>query len=303
MKNILITMSSFCTFDKSPWVKLEQAGYTPILSPYGRKLNENEALALMTEYQPVGVVAGVEPLTEAVMACSPNLKAIARAGIGMDSVDQDAADKLGIKVSNTPDAPTIPVAEITLGSILCVLRGIHLSEMSIRSGGWERPMGGLLGHRTVGVLGLGRIGQKLVELLKPFGCKLIGHDPYAPIPEGVESVSLEELYKRADLISLHVPYNEKTHHLINGEAIQLMPKGTIIVNYARGGLIDEAALDQALTSGKIGGAAIDCFEKEPYTGVLKKHKEVVLTAHVGSYAREGRVIMESLAVENLLADL
>lgn len=303
MKNILITTSSFGKFSKAPLEKLEQAGFSPVLSPYGRKLTEGEAIELVSEHNPVGILAGVEPLTNKVMTSSDSLKAIARCGIGMDSVDQSAAAKLGLKVSNTPDAPTVPVAEITMGAFLCLLRGIHNSCEGIRSGHWERPMGGLLGYRTVGIVGLGRIGRQVIEMLRPFGCRVLGYDPYADSPEGVEAVTLEELYAQADIISLHVPYSEETHHMINAETIASMPEGAVVVNYARGGLIDEQALSDALNSGHLGGAALDCFEKEPYDGPLKEYSNVLLTGHIGSYAQEGRIIMETQAVENILTDL
>ena len=303
MANVLITTSSFAKFDEKPLQMLKDAGYTPVLSPYGRKLTEKEAIELMEKHNPVGLVAGVEPLTEKVMFSAGSLKAIARAGIGMDSVDADAAKKHGITVSNTPDAPTVPVAEVTMGAILCLLRGIHNSCQSIRGGFWERPMGTLLAFRTVGIVGMGRIGKKTIEMIKPFGCRILGYDPYAEAPEGVEPVDLDTLFREADVISLHIPFNEENHHLIDKEAIEKMRDGTIIVNYARGGLIDEEALNSAIESKKLGGAALDCFECEPYEGPLKEYPNVLLTGHIGSYALEGRVIMETQAVENLLQDL
>lgn len=303
MSRILVTTSSFGKYDEAPLSKLRETGFTPVLNPYGRKLTEDEAAALFAEHSPVGVIAGVEPLTKRVMSASSALKAIARCGIGMDSVDVEAASTLGIAISNTPDAPTIPVAEVTMGAILCLLRGIHNSCQGIRSGSWERPMGGVLAFRTVGLVGLGRIGRKVAEMLQPFGCRVIGFDPVAEAPDGVDAVTFDELLAEADIVSLHVPYSDATHHIIDREAINRMIKGAIVINYARGGLVDEVALHDALENGHLSGAALDCFECEPYEGHLREHDNVLLTGHIGSYAREGRIIQETQAVENILADL
>ncbi|WP_243544294.1 phosphoglycerate dehydrogenase [Pseudodesulfovibrio tunisiensis] len=300
---ILITTSSFGRFDETPLKALRDAGFHVVINPHGRKLTEAEAEALNREHHPVGILAGVEPLTRTVMAAGGRLRAIARCGIGMDSVDSEAARALRIDVTNTPDAPTQAVAEITLGAILCMLRGIHSSCAAIRAGKWERPMGALLSFRTVGLLGMGRIGSRLAELLAPFGCRILGHDPHADAPHGVEQVEFPQLLAESDVLSLHIPFSEATRHIIGRDAIRAMKPGARLVNYARGGLVDEAALDQALTDGHLAGAALDCFENEPYSGPLTRHESVVLTGHVGSYAREGRIIQETQAAHNLLASL
>lgn len=303
MATILITTSSFGDMDDTPLGLLRQAGFTPVLNPHGRKLTEAEAVVLVAEHRPVGILAGVEPLTRAVMAAGSGLQAIARCGIGMENVDRDAAEELGIVVTNTPDAPTQAVAEITLGAMLCLVRGIARSSAAIHAGRWERPMGALLARQTVGLLGLGRIGARLATLLAPFGCRILGHDPLVAGLPGVVSVDLQTLAAQSDIVSLHVPYLPATHHIVDEALLRSMKPGAFLVNYARGGLVDEAALDRALAEGRLGGAALDCFEQEPYSGPLCRHPNVVLTGHIGSYAREGRVIQETQAVENLLRSL
>jgi D-3-phosphoglycerate dehydrogenase len=303
VKNILITTSSFGTMDASPLAALRHAGFNPILNPHCRKLTEDEAIALITEHQPVGIVAGVEPLTRRVMTSGSQLKAIARCGIGMDSVDLDAAKELGIRVTNTPDAPTQAVAEITLGAMICLLRGIDRSSSAIHGGQWERPMGSLLACQTVGILGMGRIGTRLVSLLKPYGCRILAHDPVVTSFPDVTMVDAQTLYSQSDIVSVHVPYMEQTHHLINASVIEAMKPGAFLLNYSRGGLVDETALERALSEKRLGGVAMDCFEQEPYTGPLRNYPNAVLTGHIGSYAREGRVIQETQAVENLLSSL
>ena len=301
--NILITTSSFAKSDCSLLETFVEQELQIILNPYARKLTKSEVCELIEQHQPVGMIAGVEPLTRKVLEKAKKLKVISRAGIGMDSVALQAAKDLGIVVTNTPDAPTIPVAELTLGMIISLLRRIHISDASIRHGEWIRPMGNLLHGKTVGLIGCGRIGSYLAGLLSSFGCKILGCDPFVNKSDNFSLIGLEKILSDADIISLHIPYSQENHHFINAERIQNMKKGSLLINAARGGLIDEDALYNALSSGYLGGAAMDCFEEEPYAGKLKDLDSVLLTAHIGSYAQEGRILMERQAVENLLREL
>ena len=303
MRKILVTTSSFAKNDPSLPSTLIEKGFQIVLNPFACKLTESELTELIEEHEPVGIIAGIEPLTRKVLGKAKNLKVISRAGIGMDSVDMQAAKDLGIVVTNTPDAPTISVAEFTLGMILSLLRRIHISDAGIRKGDWVRPMGNLLHGKTVGLIGCGRIGSYLACLLSSFGCKVLGCDPCVNKSNNFFPVSLEKILSNADIISLHIPYNRENHHFINAKRIQSMKKGAFLINAARGGLIDEDALYHALSSDYLGGAAMDCFEQEPYTGKLKNLNNILITAHVGSYAQEGRIMMERQAVENLLQEL
>lgn len=303
MNNVLITTSSFAADVPDLLASMESAGLKPILNPYRRKLSEDEVAALIKEFRPIGMIAGVEPLTRAVMTTAPFLKAISRCGIGMDSIDLAAATELGITVTNTPDAPTIPVAELTIGLILTLLRSLHLSDTSIRRGEWERPMGTLLYGKTVGIIGCGRIGSCVARIASAFGCRLIGYDPYCTGHPSIELTTLEYLLHVADVVSLHLPYSRESHHFVDGEKLALMKPESVLINASRGGLVDEVALAGALAAGKLSGAALDCFEIEPYSGPLTGLKNTLLTGHIGSYAREGRMIMERQAVDNLLKAL
>jgi len=303
MHKVLVTTSSFGKMDHSPLNKLKENDFEVILNPFGRKLGEQEVLDLVSEHQPTGLIAGVEPLTEAVMKSAPSLRVISRCGIGMDSVDLDAAKKIGITVANTPDGPTIPVVELTIGMILGLLRQIHVSDASIRESAWERPMGGLLCGKTVGIIGCGRIGTRLAQTLQSFDCAVLGSDPAMPKSPYVQMVNLERLLSASDIITLHLPYSSGTHHFMEAHRISMMKQGAYLINASRGGLVDEDALVKALKNGRLAGAALDCFEHEPYQGPLKELKNTLLTAHIGSYAREGRVMMENQAVDNLLSVL
>ena len=303
MTTVLVTTSSFGKNDPSPLEALEGAGIHPVLNPLGRKLTEDEVLDLILEHNPVGIVAGVEPLTARVLEGARSLKAIARAGIGMDSVDLDAARRLGISVTNTPDAPTIPVAELTLGMILSLLRGIHVTDASIRAGGWERPMGGLLHGKTVGIIGCGRIGSRLARYVQALECAIIGFDPFLQSHEHIPLQDLDALLSHADIVSLHLPYMPQTHHFMDLEKMRRMKSGSYLINAARGGLVDEQALHRMLVEGHLAGAALGGFEQEPYKGPLVELSNVLLTGHMGSYAREARVMMETRAARNLIAQL
>ncbi|WP_045213315.1 phosphoglycerate dehydrogenase [Desulfonatronovibrio magnus] len=303
MSNILITTSSFAKNDPGPLKIIEQTGLNVVLNPLERKLTEQEVLDLILEHKPIAILAGVEPLTASVLQQATGLKAIARAGIGMDSVDLDTAKQLYISVTNTPDAPTIPVAELTVGMILTLLRQVHTSDASIRQSQWTRPMGQLLYGKTVGLIGCGRIGSKLALYLKNFGCTVVGTDPACKTHEDIQMAELEEVLSVSDIVSLHLPYSTDTHHFINQERLKKFKPGSFLINTARGGLVDEDALHDALVNKQLAGTALDCFENEPYTGPLKKFDNVLLTAHIGSYAKEARIMMETQAANNLISQL
>lgn len=303
MTRILITISSFGKEDSSPLNSLRDAGYEVMTNPYGRRLSEDEVLNLVLEVKPVAMIAGLEPLTAQVLERAENLKVISRCGIGLDNVDLNAARSRGITVLNTPDAPTRAVAELTIGLILAGLRYIVEADTAIRSGQWKRPMGRLLGEQTLGIIGCGRIGSAVAELVKPFGAKLLGYDPYINGHRTTRLVSLDKLLADSDVVSLHLPYGESTHHLVDRQWLSKMKKGALLINTSRGGIVDEDALYEAIVSGHLGGACVDTFETEPYTGPLANLPQVVLTPHIGSYAREARINMERQAVNNLLSVL
>lgn len=303
MEKVLLSASSFGEQDPSVLGCLREAGYELVMNPHAKRLTEAEVSELIQTHRPVGLIAGLEPLTREVLSRAPFLRVISRCGIGLDSVDLPAAKELGITVTNTPDAPTIPVAELTLGMMLGLLRSIPQSDASIRSGKWERPMGRLISGMTIGIIGCGRIGTRVGRILQAFGCRVVGFDPFLETHPLWTLLPLEGLLAEADLVTLHVPYTDANHHLIDGARMRCMKPGAYLVNASRGGLVDEVALAEFLQSGRLGGAALDCFEQEPYAGPLAGLPNTLLTGHIGSYAREGRVIMEQQAAENLVRSL
>ena len=269
------------------------------MNPFAKRLTQEQSIDLLGK-DTIGLIAGLEPLNELVLRSATSLKVIARVGTGLDSVDLVAAKQLGITVLNTPDAPTSAVAELTIGHILGLLRNIASTDRSIRNGVWSGQMGSLLETKTVGIVGFGRIGQRVAKMLTTFGSKIVICDPKTSSKEFV-NVSLEELCEISDVVTLHIPYDKSTHHMIGKKQFDLMRTGSLFVNISRGGLVDEDALLNALQSGKIAGATLDCFEQEPYSGPLSKLEDVQMTAHMGTYARETRDRMEQEA-SRLLVD-
>lgn len=303
MRKILITTSSFDLRHMPRSEQLAEAGFDIVLNPYKRRLTEHEVKTLLTE-DVVGMIAGVEPLTESVLRSAKQLKAIARCGIGLDNVDLATAQELGIRVSNTPDAPTLPAAELTIAHMLNLLRFVSAADRNIRNSKWKPLMGGLLAGKTVGIIGFGRIGKKVAELVTVFAARVLAYD-VAPIPpmQNAKQVRLDELLCESDLVSLHIPYGMDTHQLIGEEQLRRMKPTAYLFNIARGGLVDEAALYHALADNRLAGAGIDTFENEPYAGPLCTLENVLLTAHMGSYAQEARTKQEQEAAQNLVAAL
>lgn len=299
MKKIAITTTSFCQYDERPVELLRGGGFEIIVNPYGRKLKRDEIRKLCKEV--VGIIAGTEILDAGIMENLRDLKVISRCGTGLDNVDLNVAGSLGIKVLNTPDAPTLAVAELTVGMALTLLRKIHAMDGMIRKGAWGKKMGNLLSEKKAGIIGYGRIGKKVAELLRAFRCEIAYADPIAlECPLGSKCMPVDDLLRWADILFCHVSVKDR---LIGKREIDLMKDGAWIINVSRGGVIDEHALYEALRSGKLSGAALDVFEDEPYAGPLRELDNVVLTPHVGSYAREARIRMEMQAVENLLTFL
>jgi D-3-phosphoglycerate dehydrogenase len=303
MSRLVISTSSFDLNGNPTVQRLIRAGMQIAQNSHGRKLTEDEAIALIGT-ETVGMIAGIEPLTERVLASAKNLKVISRCGTGTDNVDLAAASRYGITVLNTPEAPAQAVAELTLGLMLAVLRQIRQTDRRLRDGEWPRTQGRLLAAQCVGIVGLGRVGRRVAQACQAFGSEVLAHDSYVTeAPPGVKLIPLDELLAKADIVSLHLTYDAQTHHLINREVLARMKRGAVIINTARGGLIDETALLDALTSGQLDGVALDVFEQEPYRGPLLKCENAVLTSHVGSLAREARHRMEIEAAENLLLGL
>lgn len=302
MNKVLLSPSSFGECGLQPIELLENAGYTVINNPYKRKLTEAEAIELAKDC--VGIVAGVEPLTAAVMDALPDLKVISRVGVGMDSVDLDHAAKKGIKVLNTPDGPTRGVAELTLAMTFAMLRKIPQADAAMKNKVWKKQTGNLIINKKIGVIGLGRIGRMVAGLFRGIGNPVMGFDLYPDTAwaeqAGVEIADFETVISQADIITVHVPGNADKSAVIGAKEFEKIKDGAFLVNIARGGVVDEEALYNALKSGKLSSAAVDVYNKEPYDGPLCELDNIILTPHLGSYATEGKLQMEIDAAQNLI---
>jgi len=302
-KKVFISTTTFAEFDKAPLKLLEEKGYQWSHNPHKRKMTSEEIFVSAKEA--VGIVAGTETLGADVLKNLANLKVISRCGSGMDNVDIGAAEKKGIKVCNTPDGPTLAVAELTIGLILNLLRRVNEMDTALRAGKWTKITGNLLTGKKVGIVGFGRIGRKVANLLNALGAEPMYYDveEKKDVYKWCKKCDLDELLKESDILSLHLSFSGKSNAFIGGKELKLMTPGSLLINVSRGGAVDEEALYDSLKKGHLAGAALDVFKEEPYSGRLRELKNVILTPHIGSYAKEARVKMEVDAVKNLLVAL
>ena len=300
MPKVLITTVPFADIDKRPLDALRAAGADFLINPLGRKLKEAELADMIGDTEVL--IAGTEHISAAVMARAPRLRFISRVGIGLDSVDLASARARGIRVSYTPDAPAKAVSELTIGLIISVLRGTHVSNAELHEGVWRRFMGRRIEEVTIGIIGVGRIGTGVMARLHALGChRLLAHDirPLSSLETAFrfEAVNADTLLRQADVVTVHLPLSARTRGMIGRAELAAMKPDACLVNTARGGIVDEAALAEALTAGHLSGAAIDVFETEPYKGPLAGIPRCLLTAHLGSMSRDCRVRMEVEATD------
>lgn len=302
--NIAIAIRSFAESDGSPLDILKREGWSLRINQTGKRLEGAELSGFIKDCD--AVIAGTEKYTAEVLAGAGRLKVISRVGIGTENVDQAYARSSGIKVLNTPDSPSYAVAEHTVALILALLKNVPAYNDNARHSVWKPLNGYMLKGRTVGVVGYGRIGRKVAALCIAFGCKVIAYDPYCKDAGGNGirmTCEINDLLRVADIVTLHVPGNGETRHLISKEQIGMMKPGSYIVNTSRGEVLDEEALYAGLKDGRLAGTALDVFEKEPYQGPLLGLDSVIVTPHVASNAREARAEMEMEAVGNLMAEI
>lgn len=296
---VAISTSSFGSANNAPLDLLRSHIDDVVENPYGRRLTEDEAILHLKGVH--GLIAGVEPLTERVLEAAPDLRAIARVGIGMDSVDVEAAEGLGIRVSNTPDAPGAAVAELALTAALVLLRGVVEKNAALHEGRWEKSVGRTLIGANVLIIGYGRIGRRFAELVRCCGAEVRVVDPYLEADTADEPLcEASEGLPWADVVSIHAGGGGT---VIGADELALMRDNAILLNSARGASVDEAALLFALDAGRFAGVWLDVFSEEPYEGPLSKYARVLMTPHVGTYTDRCRLEMEMGAVRNLLRDL
>lgn len=298
---IFVALSTFSAEDSAPLRKLEESGFPVRIHSTGKRISREE---LIRDGADAAVIlAGVEPYDADVLSRLPALRCISRCGVGTDAIDHAAAKERNIAVRNTPGIPTQAVAELALTMILALCRNLPVQVDFMRARKWERVSANLLGGRTVGLFGLGQIGRKVAQLCRAFDARVLACDPNVTSADGVSMVSKSELLSESDIVSIHASKTPGDSVLIGAAEIARMKPGALLVNLARGDMIDEAALIQALESGRIAGAGLDVFSAEPYSGPLCDFKQVILTPHSATLTRETRVAMEMMCVENALAFL
>lgn len=297
---VVIGASSFADADPAPLRVLQEKGLEVITNPYKRRMNAQEIIALLQDAD--GLLAGLEPLDAEVLSQAPKLRALARIGIGMDNVDAAYAEAHGIRVSNTPDGPTKAVAELALAALLSLLRNLPQANDALHRGEWDKQIGTGIEGLKVFMIGYGRIGARFGNMLQALGAQVLAYDPAlsADAYGDTQAVSFEEGLAQADVVSLHAG-GDKT--ILDAQAFARMREGTILLNSARAGLVDEAALIEALIRGIVSKAWFDVFWQEPYKGKLAEFPQVLMTPHVSTYTRQCRLGMEMQAVQNLLRDL
>ncbi len=270
-------------------------------------LTPEELRQIIKEYDAL-VIRSATKVTEDIIEAADRLKVIARAGIGLDNVDIAAASKRGIVVMNTPEGNVITTAEHAIAMLLALSRNIPQAAASIREGKWEKKRfrGKEVFNKTLGIIGVGRIGRVVVDRAKGLKMNVVAYDPYISMQSiekmGIEAVSLDDLYARADYVTVHTPMTQETRNIINASAFQKMKKGVFVINCARGGIVDEAALYDAIQAGIVAGAALDVFVKEPPKGnPLLTLDKVIATPHLGASTDEAQENV-ALAVADQVID-
>lgn len=252
------------------------------------------------------VIAGTEPLSADLIGCAPGLGIIARTGVGYDNVDLRAAEGRGIKVCVTPGANRQSVAELTLGLLIDAARGIVAGDRSVRSGGWTQTSGRELAGSTVGLIGLGTIGQAVAAMTLGIGMRVLAYDTEPDdafvADHEIELCGLEDLLRRSDFVSIHVALSQSSRGMIDRAAFALMKKGAYLINTARGGIVDEIALADALSSGHLGGAALDVLAKEPLPAdhPLRSAPNVTITPHIAGATAEARMRSSQMAAGQVI---
>jgi D-3-phosphoglycerate dehydrogenase len=283
---VLVTPTSYGKADTRLKTELEAAVGEVVYNTTGKPLSSKDVARLLDGMD--GYIAGLDQIDSAALAGATRLKVIARYGVGVDNVDLAAARARGITVTNTPGANSASVAELALGMMLALARQILPADAAARRGEFPRMSGISLEDKTIGILGLGAIGKQLVRRLAGFNCRLVAYDPY---PDEVFArqfqvtfLPLEDVLSSADFLSLHLPLMAETRQMVNRAFLSALKPGAFLINAARGDLIDEAALVEALRSGQLGGAGLDALLEEPpaLDNPLLTFPNVILTPHLGA---------------------
>lgn len=304
---VLVTPTSFGKDDPSLKRNLEKTVGEVVYNPTKRPLSASELIPLIKDAD--GYIAGLDQIDASVLEAAKRLKVIARYGVGIDRIDLETATRCGIVITNTPGANSVAVAELTLLLMLALARDLCRLDHATRCGQWPRSSGFGLRGKTVGLVGFGAVGREVAFRLKGFGCRIMVYDPFVTAGgvEGisVDLVSIDTLLPLSDIVSLHTSLNPTTAGMVDRAFLRKMKAGAFLVNAARGELVDEAALKDALEKGHLRGAALDCFSKEPPGAghPLLRLPQVIATPHTGSHTDEATNAMGWMSLGACLAVL
>lgn len=305
MPNILVTPRSITRSGHPSLDRLRSAGFELRMPTPGEQPDESVLLKELPGC--VGYLAGIEPITARVLSAAAGLKVISRNGTGIDNIDMSAAERCGIRVLRAEGVMARGVAELTIGLILGLARSIPQSDSQLKRRDWSRSLGMEIEKKALGIIGCGRIGKLVAHLATGLGMRVLGHDHAAGAvgpSKSIAYVSFEELLFEADIITLHCPAKPNGIPLIDTKAIAQMKRGVLLVNTARGELLDDKAVLAALDNGHLGGLAIDSYRHEPPgDDPLVMHERVIATPHIGAYTRESIDRTMELTVDNLLSAL
>lgn len=304
--NVLITPRTFGKSDSAPIDMLKKAGCDLIQNPSDHILDEDELIRLIPEAH--GLIVGLDSVSERVLSYGGRLRVISKYGVGTDNIDLAAATRMGIMVVNSPGTNSTAVAELSLGLMLNLARHVSFSDRKIREGTWQSYKGFELTGKTLGIIGTGRTGKELALKAGGFNMKMVCYDIKKDETwarqVGAEYMPMKKVLKEADILSLHIPLSDATHHIISDQELQLMKENAILINTARGELIEETALYRALKNRQLAGAGLDVWETTPpVDSPLRELDNVVLTSHIGAHTIEATKAMGRLASQNLIRAL
>jgi len=301
---VLSAARSFGKVSAEPVKYLESQGFEVVFTDLPKPLSEDDLAGIIKGMD--ALICGNDYVTKKVFRAADRLKVVSKHGVGVDRIDLEAAAESGIIVTNTPGANTEAVAELAVGLMFALSRQIVQAHCAAKAGGWSRFVGMEILGKNIGIIGLGRIGKAVARRVKGLGAGVLAYDVIRDeefaAEMGIKYVDLERLLRESDIVTLHTPVTEETENFLDGKRINMMKQGAYLVNTARGELIDEEALAEALGSGQLAGAALDVYRREPPEGSpLLEMNNCITLPHIGAYSREALERMGMMAAENAAA--
>jgi D-3-phosphoglycerate dehydrogenase len=304
-KKIFVALTTFAQYGREPIERLEQSGFEFAVNQLGRRLVKEEVIQYGRGCQ--GIIAGVEPYDADVIDAIPTLTCISRVGVGLDNIDLKRAKEKGLIICNTPDVVIQPVAEMAVAMMFDLLRRLSFHTLKMCAKQWTKKAGNMLCGKKVGILGLGRIGRRVAEMMRKLDLEVYGYDVQPDRAwakdQGVILAGREDILSSVDILSLHVAHDPAHPFVLGAAEIAQMKPGAMLINLARGQFVDEQALYQALKDERLAGAALDVYSREPYDGPLCELDSVILTPHVATLTKESRLQMEVEATANVINSL